>query len=62
MITFIRPLYKFIQMYHIKWEAWFGDAKLNRVNCRRLMDKNEYIINKIRNIFIEINKGTVSDD
>ena len=26
-----------LQMYHIKREAWFGDAKLNGVNCRRLM-------------------------
>ena len=29
-----------LQMYHIKREAWFGGAKLNGVNCRRLMDKN----------------------
>ena len=35
--------------------------ELNGVNCRRLMDKNEEIINNIRDIFIEMNKGTVSD-
>ena len=29
-----------LQMYHIKREAWFGGAKLNGVNCRRLMDKS----------------------
>ena len=51
-----------LQMYHIKREAWFGGAKLNGVNCRRLMDKNEEIINKIRDIFIEMNKGTVSEE
>ena len=38
-------------MYHIKWEAWFGGDKLNGVNCRSLMDKNEEIINKIRDFF-----------
>ena len=42
-------------MYHIKREAWIGGAKLNEVNCRRLMDKNEEIINKIRDMFIEMN-------
>ena len=49
-------------MYHIKREAWFGGAKLNGVNCRILMDKNEEIINSIRDMFIEMNKGTVSED
>ena len=49
-------------MYHIKRESWFGGAKLNGVNYRRLMDKNEEIINSIRDVFIEINKGTVSED
>ena len=49
-------------MYHIKREVWFGSAKLNGVNCRRLMDKNEEIIKRIRDIFIEMNKGTVSED
>ena len=49
-------------MYHIKREAWFGGAKLNGVNCRRLMEKNEEIINSIRDIFIEMNKGTVSEN
>ena len=47
-------------MYHIKREAWFSGAKLNGVNCRRLMDKNEEIKNNIRDIFIEMNKGIVS--
>ena len=49
-------------MYHIKREVWFGGAKLNGVNCRRLMDKNKKIIYKIRDIFIEMNKGTVSEE
>ena len=49
-------------MYNIKRRAWFGGAKLNGVNCRRLMDKNEDIINSIRDIFIETNKGTVSEN
>ena len=49
-------------MYHIKREAWFGGAKLNGVNCRRLMEKNEEIINSIRDIFIEMNKETVSEN
>ena len=51
-----------LQIYHIKREAWFGGGKLNGVNCRRLMDKNEEIINSIRDLFIEMNKGTVSED
>ena len=51
-----------LQMYHIKREVWFGGAKLNGANCRRLMDKNEDIINRIRDIFIEMNEGTVSED
>ena len=49
-------------MYHIKREAWFGGAKLNGVNCRRLMEKNEEGINRIKDIFIEMNKGTVSEN
>ena len=51
-----------LQMYHIKREAWFGGAKLNVANCRRLMDKNEDIISSIRYIFIEMNKGTISEN
>ena len=51
-----------LQMYHIKQESWFGSAKLNGVNCRRLINKSEEIINKIRDIFIEMNKGTVSEE
>ena len=50
------------QVYHIKREVWFVGFKLNGVNCRRLMDQNEEIINRIRDIFIEMNKGTVSED
>ena len=46
-------------MYHIKQEAWFDGAKVNGVNCRRLMDQREVIINNILDIFIETNKGTV---
>ena len=49
-------------MYYIKREAWFSGAKLNGVNCRRLMDQNEEIINRIGDIFIKMNKGTVSED
>ena len=49
-------------MYHIKREAWFGSSKINEVNCRRLMDKNEEIINKIRDMFIEMNKNTESEE
>ena len=37
-----------LQRYHIKREAWFGGAKLNGVNVRRLMDKNEEIINMFK--------------
>ena len=44
-----------LQTYHIKREAWFGGAKLKGVNCRRLMWKNEEIINSIRDMFIEMN-------
>ena len=51
-----------LQMYHIKQESWFGSAKLNGVNCRKLMDKDKVIINKIRDIFIEINKSTASEE
>ena len=51
-----------LHMYHIKTDAWFGGAKLNGVNCRRLMEKNEEIINSIRDICIEMNKGTVSEN
>ena len=40
-----------LQRYHIKREAWFGGAKLNGMNCRRLMDKNKDIINSISDIF-----------
>ena len=53
----IRTLF---QTYNIKREAWFGDAKLNGVNCKQLIDQNEVIRNNIREIFIEINKGTAS--
>ena len=49
-------------MYHIKREVWFGGSKLNDLNCRRLIEKNEEIINRIRDMFIEMNKGIVSDN
>ena len=49
-------------MYHIKQEAWFDGAKVNGVNCRRLMDQNVVIINNIWDIFIEMNKGTVFEE
>ena len=49
-------------MYYIKQNAWFGGDKLTGVNCRRFMDQNEVIINNIRDIFIEMNKCTVSED
>ena len=51
-----------LQLYHIKREAWFDGAKLNGVNCKRLMDKIAEIINSIRDIFIITNKCTVSED
>ena len=51
-----------LQTYHIKREVWFGGTKLNGVNCRRLMEKNEEIINSLRDILIEMKKVTVSDD
>ena len=49
-------------MYHIKREVLLGAAKLYGVNCRRLMHRNEVIINNIRDIVIEMNKGAVSED
>ena len=55
-------VWSLLQMYYIKREAWFSGAKLNGVNCRRLMDQNEEIINRIGDIFIKTNKGTVSED
>ena len=51
-----------LQTYDIKREIWFGGSRLYGVNCRRFMDKNEEIIISIRNILIETNKGTVSND
>ena len=36
-----------LQTYHIKREASFGAAKLNRVNCTRVVDQNEEIINEM---------------
>ena len=51
-----------LQTYDIKREVWFGGSKLYGVNCRRFMDKNEEIIISIRDILIETNKGTVSND
>ena len=44
-----------LHMYYIKREAWLYGAKLKETNgiyCRRLMDKNEGIINKMRDIFL----------
>ena len=49
-------------MYHIKQEAWFGRAELNGVNCRRLIDQHEVIINNIRDTFIEMNKGAATEE
>ena len=46
----------------IKLEACFDGAKANGMNCRRLMDKSEKINNNIRNIYIEMNEGTISDE
>ena len=40
-------------------EDWFGDAKLHGVNCRRLMDEHEVIINDICDIFIDVNIGII---
>ena len=38
------------------------DAKLNGVNCRRLIKHHIDVINGIKDIFIEGNKDIVSDD
>ena len=46
----------------IKLEACFDGTKVNGMNCRRLMDKSEKINNNIRNIYIEMNEGTISDE
>ena len=51
-----------LQIYYIKREAWFGGAKLNEVNCRRLMDQLKVIINNIQDIFIDMNKRTITED
>ena len=40
-------------MHNIKREALFGSAKLNGVNYRRGMDKNEEIINNIIEILLK---------
>ena len=48
-------------MYHIKRETWFGGTKLNEVNCRRSIYHHEVIINNIRDIFIDMNKGTITE-
>ena len=42
--------------------VWCGGGKLNKVNCRRLMDQHELIINNIWDIFININKCTITED
>ena len=49
-------------MYHIKREVWFGEAKVNRVNYRRLIDQNKVIKNIIKDVFIKMNKGTLSEE
>ena len=51
-----------LQTYHIKRESWVDGTKLNGVNYRWLIGQNEEIIKNIRDIFIEMNKGTVSED
>ena len=51
-----------LQIYYIKREAWCGGAKLNEVNCRRLMDQLKVIINNIQDIFIDMNKRTITED
>ena len=42
--------------------TWVGGTKLNGVNCRRLMDQHEIIINNIWDTFIYTNKGIVVKD
>ena len=62
-IGFEDKIWSLFRNYDTKWEACFGGDTLNGVNCRRWMDKNEEIINSIRDIFlIETNKDTLSDD
>ena len=50
-----------LHKYDIKPEVIFG-GKLNGVNCRRLMKYYIDIINGIKDLFIEMNKGIVSDE
>ena len=45
-----------------KRETGFGGTKLNGVNYRRLIDRNEEIINRIQAIFIEMNEVVISED
>ena len=49
-----------LHKFDIKREIFFG-GKLNEVNCRRLMKHHVDIIDGINDIFIEMNKGEVSD-
>ena len=49
-------------LYHIKREGWFGVTNLNVINSRRLMGEHEVIVNDIHDIFININKGTITED
>ena len=62
VFAFEVKIFSLLQMYYIKQDAWFGGDKLAGVNCRRFMDQNEVIINIIRDICIEMNKCTVSED
>ena len=50
-----------LQTYDIKRETWVGGGKLNEVNCRRFIEKNEEKIKSLRDILFEMKKGTVSD-
>ena len=47
--------------YDLKREM-FSVGKWNRVNSRRLMKNNINTIDDIRDIFIEVNKGIISDE
>lgn len=48
-----------LHKFKTKREVWYG-RKTNGVNCRRLIKNYGKIINKIKDVFIETNKGAVS--
>ena len=47
--------------YNMKREAW-NAGKLTGVDCKRLMNNHDDIINKVLQIFLDSNKGEVPDE